>query len=940
MRINNLFIPKFYSARCGLKGLLNIKNNFWVASLIIFLFVGSYKTAVASTAQKVYASSSPSVVVIVSLNEDGDPFGSGSGVVVGKNKVITNWHVIKDAHSIIVRQSGTNYHSSILSDRRDRDLALLNVEGLNAPAVKLGNEKSLKVGQQVFAIGAPSGLELTLTNGLVSALREVKDGKVIQTSAPISPGSSGGGLFDEEGNLIGITTLKLVGEAQEGLGFAMPVEWVIELSSVKNGPGLGGSKIWIFLLFFIGMLALAPKAIRAITARLADASYVGNTVEQHSNEERPEVSGDEVSYPISSSESSKYEALVRLELKKGKIDEELMKKSRLIAGDDEGKVERIYISLRSDQMSERRRSEENSVKKEVIEDAKNKAASPFLKINSSVIASVAAVLLVSGLFIYLMVQKSPPVGSLAYKTQFFVLKVSESAYDKRDLFVVAERYRKEGGTKKAVEILNYLDAEKFPEAQHRLGEIHLEGEGVSKDVDKGIEYFEKASKGNHYDATLKLFDIYSSGKHVKADDEKAFNYLIQSANQGNPTAYGYLSNIYLNALGVQVNYSESYKWAQLGAEKNDALSQHNLGLLLYYGYGVPANKSLGVSYLEKAAQGNFPKTLLVLSKIYTSDEQLKDLDKARLYLQKSAKIDDPEALYEMGMAYTKGGVQHEDYIKSIEFFIRSCNMGYRDSCYQMGLAYLYGIGVAKDPSEGVRWIKKAANEGSTSAMFDLATIFKVGVGDVLKNEREFFLWMLKAGMKGHVRAYQELGFSYFGGEGVAQDFVEARRWFELASEKGYYTSQAMLSQIYLYGLGVSTDYQKGRVYAERSAAGGAPRGKYMLGIVHLFGYGVPHNEKYGLDLIAESFYGGQYGAASTLSSYYTRKINPYTSSFTNDSIMAWAWTYAYANISGENFSTRLDSIARGGHLSLSSSEVKKAKSIGDQLIARFKNKNS
>jgi hypothetical protein len=99
---------------------------------------------------------------------------------------------------------------------------LLIVDDLNVSPLNV--ETHVSVGDRVYAIGAPKGLELTLTEGLVSSIRETTDGRVIQTSAPISPGSSGGGLFDTHGNLIGITVGGFRGG--QNLNFALPGELV------------------------------------------------------------------------------------------------------------------------------------------------------------------------------------------------------------------------------------------------------------------------------------------------------------------------------------------------------------------------------------------------------------------------------------------------------------------------------------------------------------------------------------------------------------------------------------------------------------------------------------------------------------------------------------------------------------------------------------------
>ncbi len=105
----------------------------------------------------------------------------------------------------------------------DHDLCELNSPGLSAPPVLVRASSSLAVGERVYAIGAPEGLELTLSEGVISGLRDYEGGHVIQTSAAVSPGSRGGGLFDTEGRLIGITTFSM--KEGQNLNFALPGEW-------------------------------------------------------------------------------------------------------------------------------------------------------------------------------------------------------------------------------------------------------------------------------------------------------------------------------------------------------------------------------------------------------------------------------------------------------------------------------------------------------------------------------------------------------------------------------------------------------------------------------------------------------------------------------------------------------------------------------------------
>lgn len=178
----------------------------------------------ALSPEAIYANVAPSVLVIESLNASGQPISRGSGVVIASELVLTNCHVVMQASAVRVRSGSSEY--AAISDTSDTqlDLCQLRVPGLSAAPVRRGTVKQVRVGQTVFAIGTPHDLERTLSQGLVSALRETPDGTLIQTSASISPGSSGGGLFDTEGRLIGITTFQH--KQGQNLNFALPVDFI------------------------------------------------------------------------------------------------------------------------------------------------------------------------------------------------------------------------------------------------------------------------------------------------------------------------------------------------------------------------------------------------------------------------------------------------------------------------------------------------------------------------------------------------------------------------------------------------------------------------------------------------------------------------------------------------------------------------------------------
>jgi len=180
---------------------------------------------------------SPSVFVVESLDENGSVVALGSGVAVrplfeeflqhrDSTFIITNSHVIDPGVSVRVRQGNKTWLAQIEHIQLHADLCRLRIDGLKIPGAQLRSSETLAAGEQVYAIGAPEGLELSISGGLIAAIRDLNGEKVIQTTAAISHGSSGGGLFDRDGRLVGITTFTLLGG--QNLNFALPVESVLE----------------------------------------------------------------------------------------------------------------------------------------------------------------------------------------------------------------------------------------------------------------------------------------------------------------------------------------------------------------------------------------------------------------------------------------------------------------------------------------------------------------------------------------------------------------------------------------------------------------------------------------------------------------------------------------------------------------------------------------
>jgi hypothetical protein len=167
-----------------------------------------------------------SIVSIVMSDKDGHPIAQGSGFLISKDgHVVTNYHVIKTGSSAIVKLPDGAFFvvDGVLASDKHRDVAIIKAHGNDFRPLTLGDSTRLQVGEEVVAIGNPLSLESTVSNGIVSAIRTIEDegGKFVQITAPISPGSSGGPLFNMAGEVVGITTSHIKGG--ENLNFTIPI---------------------------------------------------------------------------------------------------------------------------------------------------------------------------------------------------------------------------------------------------------------------------------------------------------------------------------------------------------------------------------------------------------------------------------------------------------------------------------------------------------------------------------------------------------------------------------------------------------------------------------------------------------------------------------------------------------------------------------------------
>jgi S1-C subfamily serine protease len=170
----------------------------------------------ALTSEQVFDKVSPAVFMVTAGER------MGSAVAISEHELLTNCHVVKDVSRVTLMRDKAKQSADVVSVNEKADRCILKTSDKLEKWVTIRPYDDIKVGEPALTIGTPQGLELTVADGLVSSKRTHEGRRLVQTTAPISPGSSGGGLFDTQGHLLGITTFHLM--VGQNLNFAIAAE--------------------------------------------------------------------------------------------------------------------------------------------------------------------------------------------------------------------------------------------------------------------------------------------------------------------------------------------------------------------------------------------------------------------------------------------------------------------------------------------------------------------------------------------------------------------------------------------------------------------------------------------------------------------------------------------------------------------------------------------
>ena len=203
--------------------------------LAAMAFLGSINCVAESVARRIAEQTMPSVVMLVAEDSKGQPQQFGSAFFIAEDTLVSNWHVVRNAARAYGNTVQGNKKLRVvgaMASDCDQDLVLLKTEGGNGKPLKLADFSKIAVGDEVFAVGNPQGLEGTFSGGMVSSIRNEKGVKILQVTAPISEGSSGGPVVNTSGEVVGVATATI--REGQNLNFAVPSVYIAQLMAKRG----------------------------------------------------------------------------------------------------------------------------------------------------------------------------------------------------------------------------------------------------------------------------------------------------------------------------------------------------------------------------------------------------------------------------------------------------------------------------------------------------------------------------------------------------------------------------------------------------------------------------------------------------------------------------------------------------------------------------------
>ncbi|OUM62660.1 hypothetical protein PIROE2DRAFT_20773 [Piromyces sp. E2] len=271
----------------------------------------------------------------------------------------------------------------------------------------------------------------------------------------------------------------------------------------------------------------------------------------------------------------------------------------------------------------------------------------------------------------------------------------------------------------------------------------------------------------------------------------------RSAENGYPEGQYYYGSCFEEGLVVPMDFNKASYWFQLSGNKGFGLASYHLGKCYKRGYGVPMDSAKSIYWMKKSAKQEFDKGQYFLGWYY---ETRNNKEKAIYWYEKAAKLNNLDAMNNLGRCYIDGNENTEQYEKGIKWLMEAAEKGHGNAQNNLG----WWI---KDPNKSFYWFLKAACQGFSCSQNNVAWCYQEGCG-IEKNEILAVKWYKKAISKHNLFSKTHIGWCYQNGIGVKRNEKLAFKWYKSAAHENHVPAKEILGWCYWYGIGTSINYKK------------------------------------------------------------------------------------------------------------------------------------
>ncbi len=318
----------------------------------------------------------------------------------------------------------------------------------------------------------------------------------------------------------------------------------------------------------------------------------------------------------------------------------------------------------------------------------------------------------------------------------------------------------------------------YKSAFFNLGELYINGEGVTKDLKKAVEYYILGANHNSLDCIYNLACCYFSGEGVDEDKEKAFSLFEKASALNDPFAKYELYKCYINGWGTEIDEKQALKALNEAVKLKHPESCYILATYYFSGELVRKNERKALRLIKESAELGYCQAQEKLGEIYREGayDESESPKRAFKWYYKAAEQGNISAAFYIGYFYANGYGVKKDEILAFEWYSRAAKENNPAALNNLAFCYEYGKGSEVDLKKAILYYEKAAKLGSTTAQKNLAICYKNGTG-VDVNFQMVFYWTLEAAKRSDLKSQKTIALYYLKGYGTDRNDEEALLWY-------------------------------------------------------------------------------------------------------------------------------------------------------------------